>query len=103
MVPERGTVFDQMGRQEHVDRALCFFDFACPGWLPSWLRSVWEGHQFNPQERLAWFDELTKTQCTLGWSEEVTLTEKQRDVAEALMFLVELTESLKLPLPSWLE
>jgi hypothetical protein len=103
LVPERGTVFGQIARQEHVAKALCFFDFDAPGWIPSWLPSEWEGHKFSPQERLAWFDELIKTQCTLGWSEEVTLTEKQRDIAEALIFLLELTESLKLPLPSRLE
>jgi len=103
LVSERGTVFDQMARQEHVDLALCFFDFEVPGWLPSWFPSVWEGHNFSPQERLAWFDELVRTQCVLEWSEEVPLTEKQRDVAAALVFLLELTESLELPLPSWLE
>ena len=103
LVPERGPVGDLLSRQEHVDLALCFFDSAVPGWLPRWFPFEYEGHTFSPQERLAWFDELINTECILGWSEEVTWTEKQRDVARALILLLELTESLDLPLPGWLE
>ena len=103
LVPDRGTVFDQMARQEHVDKAVRMFDFDAPGWTPCWLPSIWQGHKFSAEERLAWFDELIKAQCTPGWPEQVTLTEKQRDIAEALIVLLELTESLKLPLPGWLE
>lgn len=100
LVRGRTELFEGVAEHERMDRALCFFDFEVPGWIPTWFPSHVGERKLSPAERLEWFDQAMTELCDLRTGSDAAWDEKQRFVAIALVELYELARHGEVPLPA---
>jgi hypothetical protein len=86
-------------RSVDLDRALGMFDKESPGWVPYWFPDQRDGRNFDPSQRLDWFDKALAYYAQSDWLPEGSLSSRQRAVALSLLHMLYEEDLQGIPTP----